>query len=163
MSVYADGGDIKIGRVWSISNDTTEVDVSTTETAVLAIRLKSSYNRASLKPLSSDFISTTGSSAFIYRFYYQPTISATWTSVNSESIAEFASGTAITSFSSGYNFVQGYIPVSGAKTGQLGNNIESDLYLSRDIDGNSDILLLTIQTLSGNGKFLSSMIFREYY
>jgi hypothetical protein len=161
FTVLSDGGTVEEGFIRSIGNGTTEISVDTSETALIAMRMKSAVNRNSVKPLIRDLLMSAGSNIAKYRIYFNPTISATW-SDSDDGIIEFSSGTSITSFSSGTTIESGYIPTLGRTSGATGGIIESDLYLGRDIDGTSDIMLITAEMLAGNGKVVSSVSYREY-
>jgi len=162
FSVMSDGGNIDIGKITEIDTGTTEVTVSTTETALFATRLKSANNRSSAVPLNIDFVMTTGNSAAKYRMYVRPTISATWSSSGSDSALEESIGTNITSFSGGTELPGGYVAAGAAKTSTLGTNIQPDVFLGRSIAGTSDVLLVTVQMIGGTGKLVGGLHMREF-
>ena len=162
MTAYSDGGDIEQGRTLPVYNGS-EVTISTTEKAILAIRLDPNTNRAGIKPMAINYIITNSNSAVRFSVYLRPTISATWTDVGSQSITEWADAGDITSFSGGYVVDGDWVQTGGNKSGNIGTQLESDLYLGRDIDGTSDVLLITAYTLSGSGKVVTDLKFREYF
>lgn len=161
-TVFSDGGDIALGPIWGFSSEGVEVDITTTETAIAAVRLKSAYAKYSAQPLSASYIMTSGNTSMLIRAYYRPSVTATWTSVNSESLCEYAIGTAITAFSGGYMNLPDYVATGGNKSGIMGANLKSDIFLGADIDQNQDVILWTGEMISGNGKLLPSYVMREF-
>jgi hypothetical protein len=163
FSVMSDGGTVELGRIWAFGSGITETTISS-ETALFAYRLKSSYLRYSLKPLVSSFIMTTSTSAAVYRFYLRPTISATWTSVNAESITEYALNPAISSWSGGTKIDEDFIASGGNKQAATATtDVVSDIFLGSSIGGTADVLLVTGESVSGNNKLLCAHKFREYF
>lgn len=160
-TVISDGGTPDTGKVYSYDSGTNDISFRS-EKAVIALRLKSDQNRGSFHPTVKDLVMSTGNAAALWRIYWNPTVTATWTSVNNDSTVEAAYGNNITSWSGGTMVLSGYTPKRGQNLGSLGRGVDSNISYSRDIDGNSTVFLITTEMVSGTGKVLGAMTWREY-
>lgn len=157
MAVFNNGRQNNFGEVISVDTGATEVTVNTTTVVLASIRMQANKNRASIKPVGFDLLSPSGNSTI----YYQVVIGGTftgdvWSPINS-SIAEGLSS--YTTFTGGQVIQSGYVQAGGNREIQ---EILSDLYLGRFINGSSQPLSLLVRTISSNAKLLFSGRFREY-
>ena len=152
-SVQSEGGLNPLSVQRTISRGAVGANVDTTLRSMLAIRLKPSYNRATVLPLLASAI-TTGSSNYLGQLILNPTFGTTptWTNVLNSPIqysttaSTLANGTVMSEF---YG-----ISTSPGKSGSasLTNtaDLTSVLTLASDYAGTQDILALGVRTLSGS-------------
>lgn len=157
LAVFNNGVQDSLGEVYSVDTGTTELTISTTETVIAAIRMQSSFNRASLRPINFNLVSPSGNSTIYYKVEVGGSFTGdTWSTITN-SIAEGLS--TYTTYTNSFVLWSGYI--------QAGESVQveqilSNLFVGRDIDGNSQILALTAQTVNSTAKVLFSGRFREY-
>ncbi len=152
-SVQSEGGLNPLSVQRTISRGAVGANVDTTLRSMIAIRLKSSYNRATVLPLLASAI-TIGSSNYLGQLILNPTFGTTptWTDVTNSPIqysttaSTLASGTVMSEF---YG-----ISSSPGKSGSASLTTTADLTsvltLASDYAGTQDILALGVRTLSGS-------------
>ena len=180
-SVISEGGYNPIGRPFSVNNGTSTINTDETETPILAIRGNSStatgsnnrYNHQHIVPSS---ISVFGSSKpdFIFRIRLylssnSPTVT-TWTAVDNNSVSQYAVGggegdgniTNITNTNIliDSSYANGKGTVAFQNLDSIFNNL---IQITSDIDNESDVFLITAQTLSGNANIYASINWNEAY
>jgi hypothetical protein len=157
LAVFNNGIQDQLGEVFGVDTGTTEQSISTSENVIAAIRMQSSLNQASLRALNFNLVSPSGNSTIYYKVEIGGTFTGdSWSSI-SNSIAEGLSS--FSSYTNGFVLQSGYV--------QAGQSIQveeilSNLYIGRDIDGNSQVLALIAQTINSTAKVLFSGRFREY-
>lgn len=157
VAIFNNGRQSNLGDVISVDTGANEVTINTTETVLASIRMKSTENRASIKPIGFDLLSPSGNSTLYYKVVIGGTFTGdSWTAIP-ESIAEGLDS--YTTFTGGQIIQSGYVQAGGSRDIQ---EILSDLYLGRKIDGSSQPLSLVTRTISSNAKILFSGRFREY-
>ena len=159
LDVSYEGQKDVYGQVFDVSTGTTELTINTTPSVIAAVRMQSTKNRASLKPLEFDLISTSGNSTIKFDVHIGLVVggSPTYNAV-SGSIAEGLSGTS-TAFTAGNIIQSGYVRAS-SDTSII--KISSDLYAGRLINGTSQTIALVAQTISSNSKLLFSGRYQEF-
>jgi hypothetical protein len=175
-SVISEGGYNPIGRPFSISNGTTAINTSATETAILALRgissTSSSNNQYYHQNIVPSLISIFGTSNpdFIFRLRLylapnSPTVS-TWNSVDPNSVTQYAlGGTNITNITNTNIVVDSsYAQGKGSVVFQSLDGIFSNLIqITSNIDNVSDVLVLTAQTLSNSAQIYATINWNESY
>lgn len=168
-AVISEGGfEEELGIPQSRDNGATGKAISTTETPILAIRPKATFNsivnRGTIIPESVDVFATANS---VFRLYYNASVTtaASWTSQSSNSIAEYdVSGTAFSS--TGAELIDsGFVSSGGgAKSGAADTDVTIRLPLSLDKSGaNPTEFVVTMTTLSGTGTGYAACRWREIY
>ena len=177
-SVISEGGYNPIGRPFSISNDTTSITATATETAILALRgnstlASSSNNQYYHQNIVPSIINIFGTSKpnFIFRIRLylapnSPTVN-TWNSVDPNSVTEYALGGANITNITNTNILidSGYAEGKGSVIFQSLDGIFSNLIqITSNIDNVSDVFVLTAQILSGsNADIYASINWNEAY
>lgn len=157
IAVFNNGRQDELGEVFGVDTGVTEQTINTTESLVAAIRMKSDENRASLRALNFNLVSPSGNSTIYYKVELGIVLTGdTWAGVTN-SIAEGL--VSASSFTNGFVVQSGYV--------QAGNSLQveqilSDLYVGRDIDGASQVLAVTARTINSTAKILFAGRFREY-
>jgi hypothetical protein len=164
-SVISEGGYNPIGRPFSISNGRTAIEISTTETAILALRgnsssVSSSNNQYYHQDIIPSLIGVFGTSKpdFIFRvrLYLAPNSPSitTWNSVDPNSVIEYAlGGTNITDITINTNIIvdSSYAEGKGSVIFQSLDGIFSNLIqITSNINNVSDVFVLTAQTLTSS-------------
>lgn len=157
FAVFNNGRQSQIGEVISVDTGTTEATISTTESILAAIRLSPTENRASLRPLNFNLVSPSGNSTIFYKVEIGGSFTGDSWSDLTNSIAQGLSS--YTTYTNGNVIQSGYV---AAGTSVQVEEILSDLYVGRGIDGTSQVLALTAQTVNSTAKALFSGRFREY-
>jgi hypothetical protein len=169
-TVISEGGFNPIGYPFTISNNTTGISVTTSETPLLVLLGNTTYNYYHENIIPTSFnIFTSDSSIVLYRLrlYLAPDSPGTLeTLINVNSNSRSAYTTTITSFTPSNSIIvdQGY--ASGKNLVQLGNltDVFSNFtQITSNINNVSDIFVLTAQTVSGSTTVYSSLNFTEAY
>ena len=176
-SVISEGGYNPIGRPFSISNNIIAISTSTSETPILALRgnlasASSSNNQYYHQQIVPSLISVFGTSNpdFIFRIRLylapsSPTVSS-WTAVDNNSISQYAVGGGNISNITNTNILidNGYANGKGSVVFQSLDAIFNNLtQITSDINNNSDVFLITAQTLSSNADIYASINWNEAY
>jgi len=168
-AVISEGGfEDELGIPQSRDNGGSATSISTTETPVLAIRPKATFNsitnRGTIVPESIEVFADVAS---YYRVYHNASVTtaASWTSQGANSIAEYdVSGTAFSS--TGAELVaSGFIAASNAsKAGSADESLTVRLPLTLDVSGaNPTEFVVTMTTISGTGDGYAALRWRELY
>lgn len=157
LAVFNNGRQDTLGEVFAVDTGTTEITVDTTDIVIAAIRMQSSLNEASLRALNFNLVSPSGNSTIYYKVEIGGSFTGDSWSAISNSIAEGISS--FSTYTNGFVLQSGYV--------QAGQSIQveeilSNLYIGRAIDGTSQVLVLTAETINSNAKVLFSGRFREY-
>ena len=175
-SVISEGGYNPIGRPFSISNNISAISTSASETPILALRgnlesASSSNNQYYHQQIVPSLISVFGTSNpdFIFRIRLylapsSPTVS-TWTAVDNNSISQYALGGDITNIINTNILIDsGYANGKGSVVFQSLDAIFNNLtQITSDINNNSDVFLITAQTLTSNADIYASINWNEAY
>lgn len=147
------------GQVIDIDTGASEITVGPTAEVVGAVRMQSTKNKGSLKPVEFDLISTSGNSTIYYQVQIGTVLGGTptWNPLTG-SIAETLSGTT-QNFTNGIVIQSGYLRASSDSTVVI---ILSDIYAGRLVDGTSEVLAVVCQTIVSNSKLLFSERFKEF-
>jgi len=176
-SIISEGGYNPIGRPFSISNNITAIPANATETPILALRgnlasASSSNNQYYHQNIVPSSISVFGASKpdFIFRIRLylasnSPTVT-TWTAVDNNSVSQYALGsTNITNITNtnilvDSSYANGKGTVAFQNLDSIFNNL---IQVTSDINNDSDVFLITAQTLSGNADIYASINWHEAY
>lgn len=182
-SVLSEGGYNPVGKPFSISNGVASIQVSTSETALLAIRGNSAaasstnnrYYHQNIVPTLLNVFSTANNDIFyeirLYLAPNTPTVS-TWTAVDVNSVVEYALGgsvTAITPVSNGVSIIvdTGYAAGRGGAVISVLESIYSNtLQITSNVSNVSDVILITarkVATGSGTIPVYASINWQEIY
>lgn len=179
-TVLSEGGYNPTGRVFSANTGTvTQIEVSPTETPLLAIRGGApGYKHQTILPVNFTIIDTDSNNTLLYRLWLYlagvasvtlPTVT-TWVNASPPfSLVQYATGTNITSLGSNPILIN-----SGYLLGK-GSNIYNDLSsafsttlinVSSDVVNTADVLVLTatkVNTGASTAKVWASMDWQELY
>jgi hypothetical protein len=164
-SVMSEGGQEPLGTTRSADNGIVGVAIGTTLSAILSIRLKAAFNRATVTPRSLGVVSTTNANAR-WALLLNPTFSGgaaapVWASVATESPIErdvTRVGALGQITAEGLRLGSGYF-TSDTNTVQV--PLESIVTLASSIAGVSDIMVLAIQSLSGSDTYYGALNWLE--
>ena len=177
-TVISEGGYNPIGRPFAISNGITNIATSSNvETPILAIRGNSAtasitnnryYHQNIIPSLITVF--DTANTNYIYRVRLylapnSPTVT-TWNSVDNESIVEYALGGGnITDITNTNIIVSSAYGTEKSSTAiqSLSNIFSNEIQITSNINNISDVLLVTMQTISGNGDAYCTINWNEVY
>jgi len=161
-SVLSEGGLNPLGLVVSADTGDSATVATATETAIIGVRLNSTYNRATIEPLSFDVLSASANNLLV-RVYVRATLTG-------------GSWVASTGVASEINITpSGFSTTNAVKvaTGYLSSNtnrtssgfIKSSLALGSDFAGTTrDELVLTVENVStGNNNTYASLTWKEIY
>ena len=155
-TVISEGGYEPKGMIRSTSNGISLLSVSPTSAVpLLAIRLRSAYNKASLTLINMDIYST---ETVHYEVIYRANVTGgTWVQV-SEAVVANVSATVV---SGGYIVSSGYVD---KRASVVSSELEgTNLVNSSDIGGTSDIIVVTAQSVTGNVQTGASFQWREIF
>lgn len=159
FSVSLEGDVLSSGKSLSITSGVTEKTIGGTEMPIFSVRLKSTFNRLSLRPLQLRFIMTSGTKAVLVKTYLNASLTAaSW--VDKGDISQFDESA--TAFSGGTIIDEEYLNVGGSTAIDAEKDLRSELHLGRDISGVSDIYTVTTQTISGTAKVLHAIALKEF-
>lgn len=167
-SFNIEGGEERVGSVFSIGNGATGVTASSTTVPnnIIAIRPKlqinSINNRGSITPIAFQIFTDAD-------IYYEIKLQAvatngTWTSVDSTSITEYSTDVTTLSFS-GYTIGSGYVTGSNNRAGNIAASFEDLEFVSIDTLNGAAQLAIIIQAykISGNAVVRASLKWKETY
>lgn len=160
-SVVSEGGYAFNGIRRTADRGITSITVGTTLLPILSIRLLSSNIRSTLSDFNINVFNA-GNGDFRWVLLLNPTItggsSASWTTLLN-SVAEYditRSGTV----SAGIQLHSGY--GQGAANLAINENIDSSSYVTADIAGTSDELVLAAQCVTGSDSFYGALSWKEF-
>lgn len=161
-TVISEGGYDPLGITRSVDRGISGSVITTTLEPLISIRLKSAYNRVNITKLKSSVMTSTNAN-FRYVISLNPTITggtaASWTSVTNSAV-EYDISQDGTVSNEGTVLSSGYVANS---VEQLSVDLESAVGLAADISGTSDIITLSVQTISGSNTFFGSFGWKELY
>ena len=156
-TVISEGGYVPMSRRFAYGV-TSYVSVGTSSiTAIFSIRLKSTYNRITIKPRNINILNN-GSGNAVYYLTLNPTLGGTpsWSDVNTYSGAQY--DTSATTVSGGTNLFIDYITNKSSHDFNLETDaLISFIPLSSNIAGTSDILTISARALAGTQSIVASM------
>lgn len=168
-AVVSEGGfESELGYPQARDNTAAGESISTTETPIIAIRPKATFNsivnRGTIVPESVDVFA---SASACYRVWFNAatTTAASWVSQGTNSIAEYDIASTAFSSSGAELITSGFVAAStAAKAGSDGTSLAIRLPLTLDVAGaNPTQLVVTMTTLSGTGTGYASLRWRELY
>jgi len=159
-SVISEGGQQDTGVSFSANNKATHVDAASNGTgyAILGIRQKTTHLGLSVILKSMSCLSETGDD-YLIEAQLNPTVAGTFTysSVNSNSGVEYATGATANTVTDGEVLFSMY---GGANTA-MSSEMESRLLLGSAVDGTRDEIVLVATPLSANLDILATLNWRE--
>lgn len=172
-SIISEGGYNPSGRPFAISR-TTKTTIGgggTTELPILAIRYKSTANHENIVPSQSTIVCTSSNDLVIFRFrlYLAPnspgTISA-WTSVDPNSLIEYAITTDISGYVTTNSIIldESYVIGKNTTTYVGLSSIFKLVQLTANVDNVSDIIVLSVLNPNNSGlDVYGSLTWQEAY
>jgi len=157
-SLNSEGGtDLKTKNFsFSADNTATVTVANNNQTGMIAVRLKSAFNRIPVSINDFEVISL-GTGVLAYRLHYNPTVTGgTWVSANANSAVEY--NITLTSFTAGIVQKVGYI---SAQQRQGSSLIGGNYKLTSNISGVSDIFLITCEGVGNAGTARASISWNE--
>ena len=173
-TVISEGGYTPIGRSFSVSTPTNPpIQVSPSETAILAITGISTYNHENILPTSFTIMDINNNNGFLYRLrlYLSPTGASS--PLNVETLSNVDNNSVVSYSYSGLTIPDGSIIVDQGYfygRGIVSFNSLSDVFtniiqITSNIDNVCDVLLLTAQKTgsTGSGNVFASISWQEIY
>ena len=161
-AVFSEGGSDPVGLIVSGNTGATATVVTATETAIMGVRLNSTYNRAAIEPKSFEILSTSANNLII-RAYIRATLTGgSW-------VATTGVASEINITPSGFTTTNATLIatdyVNTSTTRQVSNLTKSSLNLGADFAGTTrDEFIVTVQNLSaGNNNTYAALIWKEIY
>lgn len=164
-SVVSDSGssiENEAGNSWAAETALAGVTASTTETGIIAVRLKTTYlsnsNRGVVIPANISAQAASRDAMLTAR--YNPTITGgTWVDPGADSMCEY--NATMTSFTGGRPFLRRVISDNGyVEIGSDANNFER---MTLDVAGTtSDIVLVTAKSLAATSVIYASLGWKEF-
>lgn len=160
-SVVSEGGEKLTGLGFAVSNDIVARALTTTETPVIAIRLKATFgggdNRKTVEISGGEFFTVgNGDTHWELKHVHAPSaITATWQSVSDESAVEFSTDISAISGTPAHSIREGYASAGVGGSGLFPAIIGVDKedqhkFLSQNFDStNSQVFVLVGRTLAG--------------
>ena len=166
-TVLSDGGFVPVGLIFSAVR-ATDLTISTTEKPLISMRLKSATKRTIARLLSYNLLTDSGGQ-IIYKIYrIVPPNGAvlsgvlTWLSVNPDSAVEYnENATGFSTAGTNYEVLQTGFASTQSRGAPQGIDDRFAFVLSSDIAGNSDIIVITAYTYTGNVKVSASIDWQE--
>lgn len=159
FSLTVEGGILEFGKTSTFTSGTIGKTIGSVETYLFSIRLNPLTNRLALKPLQFQFIMTSGTKSVLIRGYFNATLTApNWQNFGDISQSDIEA----TAFSGGKKSQELYLNIGGATSIDAETDLRSETTLSRDLNGVSDTLTVTAQTLGGAAKLLYSSTVKEF-
>lgn len=176
-SVMSEGGYNPVGKPFSISNGTTAISVSATETALLAIRGNSAaasvtnnryYHQNIVPTLLNVFSPTNNNVLYFIRLYLAPNTPTvtTWSAVNVNSLVQYAVGANISAINPATSIIidTGYAAGKGGVVTQTLSNIYSNtLQITSNVSNVSDVILISAISLGNAQDVYASINWLEIY
>jgi hypothetical protein len=162
-SVVWEGGNEDPGCFSTADMGTTTYTATTTLTTILAVRLKSSHIRAFVKPLNTE-ITNIGSETVRMVVMCTPTVtgSYTWSDPDVRRSIEVATDN-LPVTDEGYRISSTYVPATKQNKITMSTALDSYLGLSANIAGESNIIVLAVETVSGTAPVLASIQLSEIF
>ena len=161
-SVQSEAGLNPLSVQRTVSRGAVGASITTSPQSVLAIRLKSAYNRATVFPLNASAVTTDTGIDYFGQLILNPTYAVTpsWTGITNSSIEYSTSVTGVTNGTviSEFYGISGAPGKSGAASITTSADLNSVLALASDYAGSQDTVALAIRTLSGTS---ASSIFAQ--
>ena len=165
VSVAARGTRLNIGRVRPVDYDVNSAREfeNGTEKIAVGFRIKSTYKYSSAKPIEFSGVSNGGGAEFLWRLYFNPTLSGggSWADVDGSILQRLTNAP---SFSGGTVIASGYLGLKeGESSASNQRSVESDVFAGRNI-GNTeqDIFILTIDTTDDDFDAFFGVNVREF-
>lgn len=155
-----EGGIEEEGTLTGVSTPVDGYDVGTIPSSIISIRLRSSFIRAGLAIKSVDLLNL-DLNQVKYEVILNPTLTGTLIWSDAGASAQYSITTL--PYANGSGHVMGASILDGGQSKQLTNlNISSNLGISANIDGVSDIISIIAQSGSGTQSVFASVSFLEY-
>lgn len=159
FSYTVEGAPNPNAHVATVTSGTDEVAVTTTEAPIFSVRLKSTHNRLSIKPLNIQIVMVDGSKPMLIRAYLNGSLTgASWSDAGDISEID-TSATAITG---GDEQPAVIVNTKKSSTSAAPIDFKTDLFLGRDISGKADILTFTAESTSGASEIIWVHLFKEF-
>lgn len=157
-AVFSEGGFDPRGVIVSQGMGTSRSIANGTTVPVISVRLKSTFNRGTIIPLSFDVMSTSAQS-----YLAQVVIGGTLTGASFSNTSGAAS-----EFDVSASAVTGGVVVASAYTSQNGTRVAGDIIQSAlvaaaNIAGTTDIISVTLNALTGTTVTYASLTWKEIY
>lgn len=168
-AIISEGGNTFLGLSRVVSrnlNPLTTLNSGTAYYPLLAIRLKSTYQHATVTPFSFSIVCTSNSS-FQWILVMNPTIVGTalsFTALTNSSVEFDNATTNATTMTGGTVISSGYSSQGAASSPELNVTTVGDLKLGASIAGVSDVIALGISRFGSQAEvYYASLDFREQY
>lgn len=168
-TVISEGGYDPIGMTFSASRGSTYKQVSnSSETPLLAIRLKSTRNHTLVVPNNLSIVNVDNAPSIYYlRLFRAPTnplTGAVWTDVHTNSAVQYDITSTAINITNALTVSQGYFVSKSDIQLNVNDIFNGFLQLTSNIDGVSDILVLSAQSLgNSNQNTYASIEWKEVF
>ena len=175
-AVNSNGGELQTGVGYSQSNDILGIAVSTAETPVILIRLKSSVtdggaNRKTIRLSNAGAFATGNSVHWILSHMHDPSgisTATTWVDVGGGSEAEYSVTTTAITGNPKSRIEEGYLAAGqGGKGGDEGvvegDKLDQHKFLTQNVDSdNSEVFMLSAAALTGTSTVYGHITWVEF-
>ena len=162
VEIESEGGYNPKGVTRIASTNDVSRTVGSTYVPIIAIRLKSDYNRAQILPISFKAYNSSNTLVQVKLIHGATLTDASWVSVSDESIAEY--DISATAYSGGQEIDDMFVSSQGADRNQLETSVpEMLLKIVSDYAGTSDILVLVGKSFGTTSNMYGTLLFREVY
>jgi hypothetical protein len=165
-SVISEGGYDPVGMTFSAGRGTSDISVRSVanniETPLVALRLNSSRNRTMVIPTNISILNTQNANMIYYLrlyrspatepVYINPATGVTWNSITTSAVEYATNGDRVRNQASSLLISQGYFTAKTDVTLDVTNIFGSFLQLTSNIDGVSDILVLSAISLGADNQ-----------
>jgi hypothetical protein len=165
-TVASEGGYNPLGRIFSAGRGNgSSISVSTTLIPLMAIRLKSEFNRVNVKLYGFSLLSSGNTDICLYLYHFlspssDPLTNERWVSAGDESSIEYDISSTALSTTNGLLLFQNYLY---EKIDYNTNVFDRTINITSNIDGVSDIIVLAGQKLTnGRNNVFCSLQWTEY-
>lgn len=166
-SIISEGGYNPVGITFSASRDITPKQISNIEIPLISIQLKSTRNRTNIIPTNINLFNTGNSLSIYYvRLFRAPTnplTNPTWISVHPNSAIEYDINSTNINITNSINVAQGYFIGKSDFQTNINDIFSEFVQLTSNIDGISDILVISAKSIGTNQDIFASIQWKEIF
>ena len=162
VEIESEGGYNPKGVTRIVTTGLTHRTVASSYVPIIALRLKSDYNRAQILPLSFKTYNESNTVVHVKLIHGATLTGASWVSAGTYSIAEY--DVSATAYSGGEEIDDMFVSSQGADRNQLASEVpEMLLKIVSDYAGTSQILVLVGKSDGASSSVFGTLAFREVY
>jgi len=162
VEIESEGGYNPKGVTRSVTTGAADRVVGATYVPIIALRLKETYKRAQILPLTFKTYNESNTLVHVKLIHGATLTGASWVSAGTNSIAEY--DITASAYSGGEEIEDMFVSSQGADRNQLASEVpEMLLKLVSNYSGDRDILVLVGKSLGTSSTMHASLSFREVY